>query len=55
MISILDLPKSSNECSGDTVLTHGQEHLFRKVTPVSIHSLVEWLDTFSKIMIFTSR
>jgi hypothetical protein len=29
------------------VLTHGQERLFRMVTSVSIHSLVEWLDTFS--------
>ena len=30
------------------VLTHGQsERLFRKVTSVSIHSFVEWLDTFS--------
>ena len=29
------------------VLTHRQEHLFRKVTYVSIHSFVEWLDTFS--------
>ena len=29
------------------VLTHGQEHLFFKVTSVSIHSFVKWLDTFS--------
>jgi hypothetical protein len=29
------------------VLTHGQARLFRKVTSVSIHSFVEWLDTFS--------
>jgi hypothetical protein len=29
------------------VLTHGQERLFCKVTSVSIHSFVEWLDTFS--------
>jgi hypothetical protein len=28
------------------VLTHGQVCLFRKVTSVSIHSFVEWLDTF---------
>jgi hypothetical protein len=27
------------------VLTHGQERIFRKVTSVSIHSFVEWLDT----------
>ena len=45
-----DLPKSSNECPGDTVLTHGQERLFRKVTSVSIHSFVEWLDTFSYVL-----
>jgi hypothetical protein len=32
------------------VLTHGQERLFRKVTPVSIHSFVEWLDTFSYVL-----
>jgi hypothetical protein len=31
------------------VLTHGQERLFRKVTSVSIHSFVEWLDTFSYV------
>jgi hypothetical protein len=30
------------------VLTHGQERLFCMVTSVSIHSFVEWLDTFSK-------
>jgi hypothetical protein len=29
------------------VLTRGQVCLFRKVTSVSIHSFVEWLDTFS--------
>ena len=29
------------------VLTHGQERLVRKVTYVSTHSFVEWLDTFS--------
>jgi hypothetical protein len=29
------------------VLTHGKERLFCKVTSVSIHSFVEWLDTFS--------
>jgi hypothetical protein len=29
------------------VLTHGQERFFRKITSVSIHSSVEWLDTFS--------
>ena len=50
MIYILDLPKSSNECPGYTVLTHGQERLFRKVTSVSTHSLVEWLDTFSYVL-----
>ena len=32
------------------MLTHGQERLFRKVTSVSIHSFVEWLDTFSYIL-----
>jgi hypothetical protein len=31
------------------VLTHGQERLFRKVTSVSIHSFVEWLDTLLRI------
>ena len=33
------------------VLTHGQERLFRKVTSVSIHSFVEWLDTFSYVTV----
>jgi hypothetical protein len=32
------------------VLTNGQERLFRKVTSVSIHSFVEWLDTFSYVL-----
>jgi hypothetical protein len=32
------------------VLTHGQERRFRKVTSVSIHSFVEWLDTFSYVL-----
>jgi hypothetical protein len=32
------------------VLTHGQERLFCKVTSVSIHSFVEWLDTFSYVL-----
>ena len=32
------------------VLTHGQERLFRKVTSVSIHSFVEWLDIFSYVL-----
>ena len=32
------------------VLTHGHERLFRKVTSVSIHSLVEWLGTFSYVL-----
>jgi hypothetical protein len=32
------------------VLTRGQEHLFCKVTSVSIHSFVEWLDTFSYVL-----
>jgi hypothetical protein len=32
------------------VLTHGQERFFRKVTSVSIHSFVEWLDTFSYVL-----
>ena len=31
------------------VLTHGHERLFRKITSVSIHSFVEWLDTFSYV------
>ena len=35
------------------VLTHGQERLFRKVTSVSIHSFVEWLDTFSYVLLST--
>ena len=30
--------------------THGQERLFRKITSVSIHSFVEWLDTFSYVL-----
>jgi hypothetical protein len=34
----------------DKVLIHGQERLFRKVTSVSIHSFVEWLDTFSYVL-----
>ena len=33
------------------MLTHGQERLFRKVTYVSIHSFVEWLDTFSYVLL----
>jgi hypothetical protein len=32
------------------VLTNGQERLFCKVTSVSIHSFVEWLDTFSYVL-----
>ena len=32
------------------VLTHGQERFFCKVTSVSIHSFVEWLDTFSCVL-----
>ena len=32
------------------VLTHGKERLFCKVTSVSIHSFVEWLDTFSYVL-----
>jgi hypothetical protein len=32
------------------VLTHGQERLFRKVTYVSIHSFVEWMNTFSYVL-----
>jgi hypothetical protein len=31
-------------------MTHGQERLFRKITSVSFHSFVEWLDTFSYIL-----
>ena len=31
-------------------LTHGQARLSRKVTSVSIHSFVEWLDTFSYVL-----
>jgi hypothetical protein len=33
------------------MLTHGQELLFRKVTSVSIHSFVEWLDIFSYVLL----
>jgi hypothetical protein len=32
------------------VLTHGKERLFCKVTSVSIHSFVEWLDTFAYVL-----
>jgi hypothetical protein len=32
------------------VFTHGQERLFRKVTSASIHSFIEWLDTFSYVL-----
>ena len=32
------------------VLAQGQERLFCKVTSVSIHSFVEWLDTFSYVL-----
>jgi hypothetical protein len=32
------------------VFTHEQERLFCKVTSVSIHSFVEWLDTFSYVL-----
>ena len=32
------------------MLTHGHERLFRKVTSVSIHSFMEWLDTFSYVL-----
>ena len=32
------------------MLTHGQERLFCKDTSVSIHSFVEWLDTFSYVL-----
>ena len=32
------------------MLTHGQESLFCKDTSVSIHSFVEWLDTFSYVL-----
>ena len=32
------------------MLTRGQERLFCKVTSVSIHSFVEWLDTFSYVL-----
>jgi hypothetical protein len=32
------------------VLIHGQERLFRQLTSVSIHSFVEWLDTFSYVL-----
>ena len=32
------------------MLSHGQERHFRKVTSVSIHSFVEWLDTFSYVL-----
>ena len=48
----MDLPKPSNESPSDTKCckTRGQERLFRKVTSVSIHSFVEWLDTFSYVL-----
>ena len=51
MIYILDLPNASNECPGDTKcwLT-GKSVFCRKVTSVSIHSFVEWLDTFSYVL-----
>jgi hypothetical protein len=40
--------QSSNEFPGDTKCwNHGEERLFCMVTSVSIHSFVEWLDTFS--------
>ena len=32
------------------MLTRGQERRFCKVTSVSIHSFVEWLDTFSYVL-----
>ena len=32
------------------MLIHGQESHFRKVTSVSIHSFVKWLDTFSYVL-----
>ena len=32
------------------VLTHGQERIFRMVTSVSIHSFVEWFDTFTYVL-----
>jgi hypothetical protein len=33
------------------MLTHGQERLFRKFTSVSINFVVEWLDTFSYVLL----
>ena len=41
---------SSNECPGDTKCWLMGKSLFRKVTSVSIHSFVEWLDTFSYVL-----
>ena len=32
------------------MLTHGKERLVCKVSSVSIHSFVEWLDTFSYVL-----
>ena len=43
--------QSSNEFPGDTKCwNHGEERLFCMVTSVSIHSFVEWLDTFSYVL-----
>ena len=51
MIQILDLPNASNECPGDTKCWFTGKSVFcRKVTSVSIHSFVEWLDTFSHVL-----
>jgi hypothetical protein len=47
----LDLTKSSNECPGYTKCwPTGKSVFFCKVTSVSIHSFVEWLDTFSRVL-----
>ena len=48
---MLDLPNASNKCPGDLKcwLT-GKSVFCRKVTSVSIHSFVEWLDTFPYVL-----
>ena len=50
MIYILDLTVIQWVPRRYKVLTHGQERLFCKVTSVSIHFFVEWLDTFSYVL-----
>ena len=50
MIYILDLPKSSNECPGDTKCSLTGKSVFFVRSLLSIHSFVEWLDTFSYVL-----